>query len=178
GGATSGPDSFDWCQQFPSHSIGTVAFGGDGKLYVSAGEGAGSAAAGDDWGQLGGTLPSTANPVTPANPCHDPIDSSLIPPAQNPPVYDPAVQGGALRSQGVRSSRTQITLDGSILRLDPDTGAAAAGNPLAGSSDLNRRRVVAYGFRNPFRFVFRPGTNEIWAGDVGNTDWEELNRVV
>src|SRR5262249_18221453 len=27
-----------WCQQFTSHSIGTVAFGADGALYASAGE--------------------------------------------------------------------------------------------------------------------------------------------
>jgi glucose/arabinose dehydrogenase len=30
-----------WCQQFPSHSIGTVAFGPDGALYAGAGDGAG-----------------------------------------------------------------------------------------------------------------------------------------
>ena len=30
----------NWCQQFPSHSIGTITFGADGALYLSAGEGA------------------------------------------------------------------------------------------------------------------------------------------
>jgi len=30
----------NWCQQFPSHSIGTITFGGDGTLYVSGGDGA------------------------------------------------------------------------------------------------------------------------------------------
>ena len=30
----------DWCQQFPSHSIGTLAFGADGALYAGAGDGA------------------------------------------------------------------------------------------------------------------------------------------
>src|SRR5262245_25174880 len=30
----------DWCQQFPSHSIGTLLFGRDGKLYVGGGDGA------------------------------------------------------------------------------------------------------------------------------------------
>ncbi len=30
----------DWCQQYPSHSVGTVDFGPDGALYASAGDGA------------------------------------------------------------------------------------------------------------------------------------------
>jgi glucose/arabinose dehydrogenase len=30
----------DWCQQFPSHSVGDLAFGADGALYVSGGDGA------------------------------------------------------------------------------------------------------------------------------------------
>ena len=68
-------------------------------------------------------------------------------------------------------------LDGAILRLNPDTGAAAAGNPLSGSTDLNARRIIAYGVRNPFRFTIRPGTSEVWLGDVGWTNWEEINRI-
>ena len=32
--------------------------------------------------------------------------------------------------------------------------------------------------RNPFRFTLRPGTNELWVGDVGvGNDWEEVNRI-
>ena len=27
----------DWCQQYPSHSVGSVEFGPDGALYASAG---------------------------------------------------------------------------------------------------------------------------------------------
>ncbi len=50
----------DWCQQYPSHSIGTVEFGRDGALYASGGDGASFNFA--DWGQDG-------NPV---NPCGDP----------------------------------------------------------------------------------------------------------
>ena len=42
----------DWCQQFPSHSIGDLVFGADGALYASGGEGA--AFHTNDWGQLGG----------------------------------------------------------------------------------------------------------------------------
>jgi len=70
-----------------------------------------------------------------------------------------------------------VSLDGSVLRVDPVTGAAYAGNPFAASSDLNKRRIIAYGLRNPFRFDIRPGTNELWVGDVGWGDWEEIDRV-
>jgi PKD repeat protein len=37
---------------------------------------------------------------------------------------------------------------------------------------------VAYGVRNPFRMTQRPGTDELWIGDVGWNTWEEINRVV
>ena len=42
----------------------------------------------------------------------------------------------------------------------------------------NGKRLVAHGLRNPFRFTVRPGTNELWIGDVGWNIWEEINRVV
>ena len=90
----------------------------------------------------------------------------------------PTAEGGALRSQDLRTSGDPAGLGGSILRLDPTTGAAAPGNPNAGSSDPNARRIVAQGLRNPFRITVRPGTNEVWAGDVGWSDWEEIDRVV
>jgi glucose/arabinose dehydrogenase len=90
---------------------------------------------------------------------------------------DPPNEGGALRSQDVRTLADPTNLDGTILRLDPNTGAAAAGNPLGGSSDPVARRIVAYGLRNPFRFAIRPGTNDIWLGDVGWNTWEEINRL-
>ena len=48
---------------------------------------------------------------------------------------------------------------------------------MAGSSDLNARRIVGFGTRNPFRFTIRPSTNEVWLGDVGWNDYEEINRI-
>jgi glucose/arabinose dehydrogenase len=150
----------DWCQQFPSHSIGDLVFGPDGALYVSGGEGASFNYA--DWGQSG-------NPV---NPCGDP------PGKPGSPLTPPTAEGGSLRSQDARTTADPTGLDGSIIRIDPDTGAAMPGNPFASSEDANQRRIVAYGFRNPFRFTFRPGTSEIWAGDVGQDAWEEIDRVL
>src|SRR5439155_9116929 len=62
--------------------------------------------------------------------------------------------------------------------LDPRTGAAMPDNPLYGTTaDANAQRIVAHGLRNPFRFTMRPGTNEVWVGDVGWNDWEEIDRV-
>ena len=40
-------------------------------------------------------------------------------------------------------------------------------NATAGASDANARRIIAYGLRNPYRFTIKPGTNEMWIGDVG-----------
>ena len=51
-----------------------------------------------------------------------------------------------------------------MIRIDPTTGAGSAGNPLAASSDVNARRIVAYGLRNPFRMAFRPGTSDLFVG--------------
>ena len=82
---------------------------------------------------------------------------------------------------GARTSATTSDptgLDGAIIRIDPATGNALPDNPLAFSADANARRIIAHGFRNPFRITIRPGTNEVWSGDVGWTDWEELNRTV
>ena len=68
-------------------------------------------------------------------------------------------------------------LDGAILRVDPATGAGTARQPARGSADPNARRIIAHGLRNPFRFTVRPGTNEIWVGDVGWNTWEEIDRL-
>jgi glucose/arabinose dehydrogenase/PKD repeat protein len=150
----------DWCQQYPSHSIGTVEFGPDGALYASGGDGASFGFV--DYGQDG----------APVNPCGDP------PGGPGTALTPPTAQGGALRSQDLRAGTDPVSLDGTVIRVDPATGAGLPNNPMAGSADANARRIVAYGLRNPFRFTARPGTSELWAGDVGWNDWEEINRVL
>jgi glucose/arabinose dehydrogenase len=149
----------DWCQQYPSHSVGDLEFGEDGALYVSAGDAASFTFT--DWGAAG----------SPVNPCGDPpgpVGAKLSP---------PTAEGGALRSQDVRTTGDPTGLDGTVLRVDPATGDPLPDNPLFASSDPNARRIVAYGFRNPFRFGVRPGTRELWVGDVGWDRSEEINRV-
>ena len=157
----------DWCQQFNSHSTGTLAFGRDGYLYVGGGEGASYTS--PDYGQFGGSLPGTP---TESNPCGDPPGGAGV--ALSPP----SAEGGALRAQDASTPDDATGLDGTIIRIDPDTGDAAPGNPMMSSADPNARRIVAYGMRNPFRFTMRPGTDEIWIGDVGWKRWEEIDRLV
>jgi glucose/arabinose dehydrogenase len=82
-----------------------------------------------------------------------------------------------LRAQDLRTSGDPVGLDGTIIRVNPDTGAAMPDNPLAGDPDPNTRRIVAYGMRNPYRFTVRPATNELWVGDVGWSTYEEIERV-
>ena len=163
-----------WCQQFPSHSVGHLAFLPDGSLLASAGDGASFNQV--DYGQLGGTVtnPSTGQPYTPANPCGDPPGSVGV---KN---SSPTGRGGALRSQSFRRPAGEPTLlNGTLLRLDPATGNGLPGNPAfdAANPSGNRGRIIAYGFRNPFRFTVRPGTSEVWVGDVGADTWEEINRL-
>ena len=149
GQLVAGPETVmieDWCQQFPSHSIGSLVFGHDGNLYVSGGDGASFNYV--DFGQTG-------------NPCGDPVQ-----------------EGGALRSQDMRTTGDPVGLNGTILRIDPETGAGLSDNPFASSTDANARRILAYGLRNPFRINVRPGTNnELWIGDVGWDTWEEINLI-
>src|SRR3954463_9191905 len=90
----------------------------------------------------------------------------------------PTAEGGALRSQDLRTAGDPVTLDGTVIRVSPDSGLALPDNPNAGAVDANARRIVAYGLRNPFRITQRPGTDELWIGDVGWNTWEEINRVV
>jgi PKD repeat protein len=172
-GVATGPEqpliTDEWCQQFPSHSIGHLAFGPDGNLYVSGGDGASFTNA--DWGQFGGS----AGSQTPANPCGDPpgrVGAALSP---------PGAEGGALRSQSPRRvAGHPILLSGAVLRVDPVTGNGVAGNPLynAQNPSSNASRIIGYGLRNPFRFTFRPGSSELWVGDVGWNTYEEVNRIL
>lgn len=136
----------EWCTIYGSHSMGDLRFGADKTLYASVGEGASFDFV--DYGQ-------TSNDDV----CGDPV-----------------IEGGALRSQDLRTPADPQGLSGTIIRINPDTGAAATGNPLLGGR-TDDDRIIAYGLRNPFRFYLDSTTNNLWVGDVGWNTWEELNRI-
>jgi glucose/arabinose dehydrogenase len=64
-------------------------------------------------------------------------------------------------------------LEGKLLRLRPD-GGIPADNPFVGVMGA-RPEIYQYGLRNPYRFSFQPGTGLPFIGDVGASDWEEIN---
>jgi glucose/arabinose dehydrogenase len=149
GSATTRQDLVhDWCQDAPTHTVGDLVFGPDGALYASAGEAAG-------W---------------------DDVDHGQAGPMPNP-CGDPEGEGGALRAQDLRTPDDPVSLDGTVIRVSPDTGLALPDNPAADAADANAQRIVAFGMRNPFRMAVRPGTGEVWLGDVGWDTDEEINRL-
>lgn len=134
----------DWCQQFGSHSIGELAFDRTGALLVGGGDGANF------------NVVDTGGRGKPAGVCGDPLGD-----------------GGAMRSQDLRTPSDPVGLDGTIARISPLDGSPAPGNPIADPG--NAGRIIAYGLRNPFRFALRPGTEELWIADVGWTRNDEID---
>jgi glucose/arabinose dehydrogenase len=114
-----------------NHNAGSLAFGPDGRLYISVGDG------------------GNANDV-----------------------------GLGHSPQG--NGQDTSTLLGKILRIDVDGKqpyGIPADNPFANGK--GRPEIFAYGLRNSWGISFdRGGKRELFAGDVGQTMFEEVNLIV
>ncbi|MEL7187450.1 MAG: PQQ-dependent sugar dehydrogenase [Pseudomonadota bacterium] len=86
-----------------------------------------------------------------------------------------------------QNGQNTMTLPGTIVRIDVDSGSPFvippdnpfAGNGLctSGSGAASCPEIFAWGFRNPWRFSFDTVTGKLWAGDVGQGSWEEIDVV-
>lgn len=65
---------------------------------------------------------------------------------------------------------------GKVLRIDPLTGAAAAGNPFAQQPGA-RAEVYSYGNRNVQGAALHPVTGKLWAHEHGPRGGDELNII-
>ncbi len=83
--------------------------------------------------------------------------------------------GGSAGDPGDRAQDTG-TLLGKLLRLDVSgaTYTIPPDNPFAAPGGA-REEIWATGLRNPYRFGFDPLNGDIYIGDVGQNEWEEID---
>ncbi|WP_380805612.1 PQQ-dependent sugar dehydrogenase [Shivajiella indica] len=87
--------------------------------------------------------------------------------------------GGDPQNHGQRRE----TLLGTILRIDINqqtnnrSYSIPGDNPFVGNSEGYREEIFAYGLRNPWRISFDPQSGTLWAADVGQNKYEEINII-
>ncbi len=93
-----------------------------------------------------------------------------------------AMGDGGFRNDPEGNGQNLATLLGSLLRIDVDRPAndkkygIPEDNPFVGVPDA-RPEIYAFGLRNPWRIAFDKKTGLLWAGDVGQELWEEVNVI-
>lgn len=84
---------------------------------------------------------------------------------------------GSAKNDLLGTGQNRQIMLGSILRIDVD-GAfpydIPPDNPFIGDAGA-RDEIWSYGWRNPWRFSFDRATGDMYIGDVGQEQWEEVN---
>jgi glucose/arabinose dehydrogenase len=118
----------------------------------------------------------------------DPSSESLVLAAEQPGVAHKGGQllfgpdgmlyiglgDGADNDQGRGQSLSELL--GSILRIDVSSApyTVPPDNPFVSTAGA-RAEVWSYGLRNPWRFSFDHATGDLYVGDVGESNWEEVD---
>ena len=80
------------------------------------------------------------------------------------------------------NGQNKKVLLGKVLRIDPDATSGDKpygipdGNPFANGQD-GAPEVWLYGVRNPWRLSFDKASGDLWVGDVGQDEIEEIDRL-
>lgn len=75
------------------------------------------------------------------------------------------------------------SLSGKILRIDAEHFCGnlhyciPSSNPFPRSSNANKRMVLDFGLRNPWKYSFDAADGSLWIGDVGQDSYEEVDHV-
>ena len=92
-------------------------------------------------------------------------------------LYIGSGDGGSAGDPEERAQNPDSLL-GKLLRIDITGGepyAVPPDNPHAAGG--GRPEIWALGLRNPWRFTFDPLTSDLFIGDVGQGEWEEINYL-
>ena len=90
-----------------------------------------------------------------------------------------SVGDGDTAGDSAGNAQSRARLLGKILRIDVNNGdpyAIPQDNPFV--ADVHSRgEIWALGFRNPWRISFDSQTGDMYIGDVGEFDWEEIDFI-
>ncbi|MGI9470069.1 MAG: PQQ-dependent sugar dehydrogenase [Rubripirellula sp.] len=93
-----------------------------------------------------------------------------------------ALGDGGKGNDPLGSGQDLSKLLGSVLRIDVDQPSGdlpysiPADNPFVGRRGV-WPEIYAFGIRNLWRMAFDSETGELWAADVGQNEWEEINLI-
>ena len=95
-------------------------------------------------------------------------------------LYIPLGDGGS-SGDPQRFASDPRSLLGSVLRIDPTPSGdrpytIPPDNPFADGGE-GAPEVWSWGLRNPWKIAFDPVTDDLWIADVGQNEFEEVNRV-
>jgi len=87
------------------------------------------------------------------------------------------VGDGGLGGDPQNHAQDKTALLGKILRITK-TGGIPSDNPFVGQGGGVREEIWSYGMRNPWRLSFDRDTGDLWCGDVGQDQHEEIDLIV
>ena len=93
-----------------------------------------------------------------------------------------AIGDGGKANDPQRFSQNTFVYNGKILRIDVNTRAGNRPYGLPSDNPFLKKpghhpEIFALGLRNPWGLTFHPETKQLWAADVGQNAWEEINII-